>query len=151
MTRGRFIDLSGQTFGRWTVVKQQGYGSSGARWLCKCRCGNEKEVAGMCLRSGISRSCGCYAKDVQRARLKRDGWTTRTITGISSYVLEHEGEARTIKEWAELKGFNLTCIISRWNRGWPESELLRPTPTMLREKFANPDPQFDITQKMEED
>lgn len=60
---GRFIDLSGQRFGRLAVVsfceidkhKQ-------AKWLCHCDCGNEVIVRSTSLRSGHSKSCGCLQK-----------------------------------------------------------------------------------------
>ncbi len=42
---GRFIDLTGQKFGRLTVIKKVGIDKYGKSiWLCKCDCGNEKEV-----------------------------------------------------------------------------------------------------------
>lgn len=44
------------------------------RWKCRCRCGNEVVVLGKHLRSGNTKSCGCYQK--QRAvesNLKRGG------------------------------------------------------------------------------
>jgi hypothetical protein len=57
----RRIDLTGQRFGRWTVL---GKGPSppswaSAHWLCRCSCGAERVVASRHLRSGKSASCGC--------------------------------------------------------------------------------------------
>lgn len=50
-------DLSGQNFGRWTVIEpasnKKGY------WVCACDCGCNKEVCGYSLTSGKSQSCGC--------------------------------------------------------------------------------------------
>ena len=64
-------DLTGRTFGRLTVLKQtedyvQPNGKKSARWLCKCSCGNNKEVivAGSMLRNGNTRSCGCLQKEI---------------------------------------------------------------------------------------
>lgn len=56
----RFIDLSGQKFGRWTVISYAGKG----KWNCKCLCGTEKVVRGTHMKSGASKSCGCYGHDV---------------------------------------------------------------------------------------
>lgn len=62
------IDLTGQRFGRWTVVKRAEKPSpyisfGGAWWLCKCDCGEEHIVRGTNLRNGQSVSCGCYMRE----------------------------------------------------------------------------------------
>ena len=55
-----FIDLTGQSFGRWTVIEQVPHSNNGdIKWKCKCDCGAIKEVVGKSLRSGVSLSCGC--------------------------------------------------------------------------------------------
>lgn len=61
----RFIDLTGQRFGKWIVLKyaySKAYTkSTQSYWLCKCNCGNENEVASCSLLSDKSRSCrDCY-------------------------------------------------------------------------------------------
>lgn len=54
------IDLTNQTFGRWTVLEQTGSDQyNNALWLCECQCGNKKIVPGTTLRKGDSKSCGC--------------------------------------------------------------------------------------------
>ena len=56
-------DLTGQTFGKLTVVNFAGSNKrSHAMWLCKCECGNKKTVAGNKLTSGNTKSCGCIAR-----------------------------------------------------------------------------------------
>lgn len=62
------IDLTGQRFGRWTVIRRQGSSGGKALWLCMCDCGNEGEVKSTNLRSGKSKSCGCYRKDTTSYR-----------------------------------------------------------------------------------
>ena len=63
--------LTGQTFGKLTVVSFAGSSNRGkATWLCKCECGNEKTVAGGNLTSGRTKSCGCITrpfKDLSRS------------------------------------------------------------------------------------
>lgn len=61
----RLIDLTGQRFGRLTVIERankpgEGYSPT---WLCKCDCGNTKIVVGQSLRSGITVSCGCWQRE----------------------------------------------------------------------------------------
>ncbi len=58
------IDIVGQTFGRWTVIKQvKNEKGRDAKFLCQCQCGTQKEVLGKNLRNGRSQSCGCYKKE----------------------------------------------------------------------------------------
>jgi hypothetical protein len=57
-------DLTGQVFGRLTVIRrteQEGV-TRNARWLCQCSCGNPElvSVSGIKLTSGNTVSCGCY-------------------------------------------------------------------------------------------
>ena len=63
-------DISNQTFGRWTVIRLIGRLRGNALWLCRCECGNEQPVIGGALRSGHSKSCGCYNRQVASERWK---------------------------------------------------------------------------------
>ena len=74
----KIIDLTGQKFGRLTVIKQNGILSSGKSgrlkaWLCQCDCGNTKTIRGCDLRSGDVSSCGCYKRELSLARLITHG------------------------------------------------------------------------------
>lgn len=56
----KHIDITNQRYGKLVVLKKQGktkYGKS--LWLCKCDCGNYKEVDISSLRKGNTKSCGC--------------------------------------------------------------------------------------------
>lgn len=68
----RFFNLENQQFGRLIVVeKGNGYKHKNGTmitWICKCNCGNYKEILGMLLLSGRTRSCGCLAKQKTRER-----------------------------------------------------------------------------------
>lgn len=59
----RLIDLTGQKFGRLTVVERAGTKGHEPTWLCKCDCGKTAIVIGAELRKGNTTSCGCYAKE----------------------------------------------------------------------------------------
>jgi hypothetical protein len=57
-----FKDLTGQTFGRWTVLglgQPCGRSLEIIRWTCRCDCGKVRDVEGCGLRNGASLSCGC--------------------------------------------------------------------------------------------
>lgn len=54
----------GNTYGYLTVIARAENSKDGrARWLCKCKCGNEVVVLGKSLRNGNTKSCGCYQKE----------------------------------------------------------------------------------------
>jgi len=61
----RYIDETGNKCGRLTVIEKAPNNKRGdSMWLCKCDCGNEVVVRGINLRSGNTKSCGCYNKDI---------------------------------------------------------------------------------------
>ena len=57
-------DLSGQKFGRWTVLKFDSVIGGHSRWICRCDCGVSRDVKAAALRSKESQSCGCLAKEI---------------------------------------------------------------------------------------
>ena len=54
--------MTGQRFGRLTVVERAGSIDSFAAWKCRCDCGNEVVVASSQLRKGLVKSCGCLQR-----------------------------------------------------------------------------------------
>ena len=67
---GKFIDLTGQVFERWTVLKQSEKRNNCGQiyWVYQCQCGTIKEVSGATLRNGRSKSCGCLQKEIAAKR-----------------------------------------------------------------------------------
>lgn len=58
-------NLLGKTFGRLLVVAEAGtHRSRRAIWLCRCECGNEKEICSAELLRGATKSCGCLQRDI---------------------------------------------------------------------------------------
>lgn len=62
---GKFVDLTGQHFGRLTVTKKSNRrGNNGEIfWECACDCGSAVTVCGVSLRNGRTQSCGCYKRE----------------------------------------------------------------------------------------
>lgn len=60
----KLIDLTGQKFGRLTVMEFLHRTKKTAFWKCRCDCGNEVRAAMVNLKSGKVRSCGCLFKDI---------------------------------------------------------------------------------------
>ena len=87
---GKFVDLTGQTFGEWTVLSYAGVKSKNGYWLCRCSCGKEQENRGTHLRGGQTKSCG-HNKNIsigsKFGRLTVLEKITHHYKGTSSYVL----------------------------------------------------------------
>ena len=86
---GKFVDRTGITYGRLTVIeKSTERGSSGSvKWFCICDCGNKCLVSGSSLKSGSTKSCGCLFLDVaaSKGRAKKvHGMTNTKIYSIWS-------------------------------------------------------------------
>lgn len=90
---GRFIDLTGQRFGRWTVLKCVGSTKQGTVWLCQCDCGTVREVTSKSLRGNVSNSCGCLHKEIVSSISR--GNTTRQTHDMS--------RTRLYRIWVNMK------------------------------------------------
>lgn len=134
--KSRLKDLTGQKFGKLTVIKRAENDNRGnVQWLCQCECGNKKVVRGSSLKSGNSHSCGCLAIEnvktimsthkMAKTRLYKiwAGMKQRCInpntTGFENYggrgidyIPEWEN-FETFKEWAIQSGYNDTLTIDR--------------------------------------
>lgn len=71
---GKKIDLTGQKFGKLTVVQKSESKNGRGYWECKCDCGNTTFVSTSNLNSGKVKSCGCsLAKDLNGMQFGK--WT----------------------------------------------------------------------------
>lgn len=88
----KFIDLTGQRFGRLLVLERAPSNKEGkAMFTCKCDCGNIVYVLGKNLRNQHSKSCGCSS--VERA-------SVMNLTHACSRVGRVE---RLYKVWMNIK------------------------------------------------
>lgn len=79
----RVVELTGQRFGRLTVIRRNEKTRSGnIKWLCRCDCGNETTVASGCLRSGSIVSCGCHIREITSKRSLIHGQTKTRLHRI---------------------------------------------------------------------
>jgi hypothetical protein len=66
------LELTGQKFGRLIVesLSTDKTKKGGSKWVCLCSCGKRKTISGICLKHGLTQSCGCYAIEV-RSKINR--------------------------------------------------------------------------------
>jgi len=61
---GKRLNLVGKKFGRLMIMSDVGNDAGGnSLFLCQCDCGTERVVLGCHLRSGHTKSCGCYNRE----------------------------------------------------------------------------------------
>lgn len=64
----KLIDLTGQKFGRLTVLRSQHNDRGVLVWVCRCECGQETKVEGYTIRQKIVQSCGCLQRELASAK-----------------------------------------------------------------------------------
>jgi hypothetical protein len=67
-------DLTGQRFGRLTVLRRSDIRRNrNTYWLCRCDCGNERNVQRSALMTNRSTSCGCLQREQVTERAHKHG------------------------------------------------------------------------------
>ncbi len=85
------IDLTGKQFNNLRIVEYAGTSKDGqAMWLCECKCGERKIVAGHSLRSGKIKSCGCI-----RIERSKEINTIHGMKGTRQYTIWRGIKQRT--------------------------------------------------------
>jgi len=61
------IDLTDQRFGKLVVIRRVSNDHSNlSQWECQCDCGITKIIRSSSLKNGITKSCGCLRREVNR-------------------------------------------------------------------------------------
>ena len=134
---GRFEDITGKRYGRLTVIERadsilEPNGKHRTVWRCICECGKEKIVAANKLKSGNTKSCGCYARDVNTThgmsktrlykiwRKMKDRCYNPKHTHYEFYggkgiciCEEWKDDFEAFKDWAVMSGYSDYLTIER--------------------------------------
>ena len=70
MINKKIKDLTGQKFGKLTVIGLDDRGTRKTYWNCLCECGNIKSVRADSLQCGAIKSCGCLKKEQDKINLE---------------------------------------------------------------------------------
>ena len=125
---GKCIDLTGQKFGRLTVIERaenkiEPSGHQKTQWECKCDCGNVVVVLGDLLRRNVTKSCGCLNSELVSQRNKDNKKYNRyDLSGKHGIGYTSKGE----EFWFDLEDYNLIkdyywrinehgYVVSRYN------------------------------------
>lgn len=114
--------ITGQRFGRLSVIRQEGWLPNGKDrtrgWLCVCDCGRETVTTSTRLKSGATTSCGCFVVEAARATRKLLGGPVRhghshSPTYRSWYAMRQRCENRKNKRF-EIYGGRGISVCERW-------------------------------------
>ena len=132
----KLIDLTGQKFGRLTVIRRGETVNKRTKWVCSCECGTEVTVEPYNLRTGHTGSCGCLQRDrtskanmthgMRKTRLYRIWYCMKNRCYQQSYHAFHHYGGRGIKvcdgwlhdfqafyDWAMANGYRDDLTIDR--------------------------------------
>lgn len=102
------IDLTGERFGKLTVIEYAGSKNKHTMWKCKCDCENETIISGDSLKRGKSKSCGCLQR---KAVTKHKMYDTRIY-----HIWRHMKERcynKNYKRYSDYGGRGIT-ICDEW-------------------------------------
>lgn len=82
----RFQDITGNVYGRLTVVSYAGqaHRTAAQKWNCLCQCGNKVAIASGSLKNGSTQSCGCLHKEATIKTHTTHGEASKPAGGITS-------------------------------------------------------------------
>lgn len=78
----KLVDLTGQRFGRLTVIERAPNVGRKTMWKCKCDCGNYTVVGQTDLHSQRTKSCGCMFKEQLAERNTKHGLSNTRLCSI---------------------------------------------------------------------
>ena len=122
--------MIGKKFGNWTVVSRSYNRGQTLYYLCRCKCGVEKDVSGNSLRMGNSRGCRCdfgrHRQWKSRVYSIWSGLKNRCFSESNPRYSHYGGRGITVCddwkndfvsfwEWAMANGYESSLTIDRIN------------------------------------
>lgn len=103
-------DLSGETFGRLTVINRVIDSEKNVKYLCKCKCGNETICYASNLKRGLTTSCGCFRKEKSRENKFID-LTGQIFGKLTVLNLDHQNESTRQYYWNCICECGNECVV----------------------------------------
>lgn len=106
----KYQDLTGQRFGRLTVIERTKNHGKQTVWVCKCDCGNFSNVQASNLKHNNVRSCGCILREMKPALIHGQH-------GTRLYEIWHSMKQRcylpTVRPYSNYGGRGIT-VCDEW-------------------------------------
>lgn len=105
-------DMVGKKFGRLTVIRRSPKRGNCISWECRCDCGKEITTQGTSLRSGHTKSCGCYQREAVSAANTTHGLSRSDLFMVWAGMMErcYNPKARGYESYG---GRGIT-VCKRW-------------------------------------
>lgn len=97
------IDLTGEKFGRLTVIFRSDKPGHMVYWNCQCDCGNTTIVPGASLKNGRIKSCGCWHKEESALRAAKQ------------FTKHGDAGARLYRIWKSMRNRCLNPNNTHWD------------------------------------
>lgn len=123
---GKFIDLTGQKFGRLTVIERAENKGGKVRWLCRCECGNKKIIQGASLKSGHTTSCGCL-----RGEKLKEQWKDEDFRKMQSEKVKQLNE----EQWQDENFRQMQS--KRMKEQWKDEDLKKMRSKRMKEQWQD--------------
>jgi hypothetical protein len=110
--------MIGLRFGRLTVVAQAPSRGRKKHWLCLCSCGNSTTVIGRSLRTGATKSCGCFRVEVATKNATKHGHRKMEATSKTYHAWVHMNTRchnQNIPQYKDWGGRGIS-ICKRWGK-----------------------------------
>jgi hypothetical protein len=143
-----FIDLTGLSFHSLTVLERSTTNTTDrqSQWWCRCVCGTRCLVRGNHLRTGHTKSCGCW-RDEKCAQLFR----THGMTSSPEYVIWQHMKKRCLDPsdpgYSNYGGRGIT-ICDRWIQSFQnflEDMGARPSPRHSLDRYPDNNGPYEKT------
>lgn len=108
------IDITGKRFESLVVLERVANDSSGnAKWKCLCDCGKVIEVSGNHLRTGHTKSCGCYKIQKTKEVNTKHGDCNSRLYRVWSHMLSRCADTHgKNSKWYQEKGIT---VCKEWH------------------------------------
>ena len=111
---------SGSVFYHWTVMGDAPATELGqTRFLCKCDCGTERMIVSSTLRSGRSKSCGCWGSTVRALThgQARKGNKSGTYNSWAHMISRCYNKNNKVYRWYGARGIT---VCDKWKNSFEE-------------------------------
>lgn len=105
--KNKYIDLTGEKFGKLTVLCRARMKDRNSYWLCRCECGTEKEISMVALRHG-QKSCGCAAFDFAKDKVIVNEYSVDKDNIVHVILRTGDEMLCDLDDWEKLKEFTWT-------------------------------------------
>jgi hypothetical protein len=114
----RLIDLTGQKFGRLTVIALIEKASRGkgnrAKYRCRCDCGKIKPVSSSSVRTGNTKFCGCMKKEHFYGLITKHGLSNIRLYIIWKHIVQR-WENKNVERYKDYGGRGIS-ICDEWRK-----------------------------------